>query len=129
MPGSRNKNAWVWVAIAAIAFTSAARAETGRQSAKAFTHPVLEFLARSQSQNPAAHSGVLRFTNPGSRRQSASVLRNAASGALIAILPVFFIGLVSPLALASVGSTRSQGRAPAPPLLSALFQRPPPIRA
>ena len=123
----------MWVAIAAVAFTSVARAEAGLQGAKGYTHPVLEFLARSQSHNPAAHSVALRFTNLGPRRQASSLLRKAGSGALIAMLPVLFIGLisplVSPLTLLFVASTRCLGRAPALPLLSALFQRPPPSLA
>jgi hypothetical protein len=119
----------MWVAIAAVAFTSVARAETRQQNAKAFAHPVLEFLARSQVQNPAAHAGVSRFAHLSSRLQARSMLRDAGSGALIAILPVLFIGLVSPLTLASLASIRCLGRAPAMPLLSALFQRPPPCLA
>lgn len=118
----------MWVAIAAVAFTSVARAESGLPSTKGYTHPVLEFLARSQSQNPATHSVAIRFANLGSRRAS-SILSNAGSGAWIAMLPVLFIGLVSPLSLLSVASIRCLGRPPAPPLLSALFQRPPPSLA
>ena len=126
MPWNRNRNAWMWVAIAAVAFTSVARAEARQQNARAFAHPVLEFLARSQTQNLAAQSGVSRFAHLSSRLQARSLLRDAGSGALIAILPVLFIGLVSPLTLVSVASIRCLGRAPAVPLLSALFQRPPP---
>jgi len=126
MSRSLNKNAWMWVAIAAVAFTSVAHAETGLQNAKAYTHPVLEFLARSQSQNPTAFSSVLRFGHPGSRRHANSMLRNVGSRTWIAMLPVFFIGLVSPLSLASASSIRCLGPAPAVPLLPALFQRPPP---
>ena len=126
MPFARNRNAWMWVAIAAVAFTSVARAEARQQNARSFAHPVLEFLARSQSQNPVAHAGVSRFAHLSSRLQARSMLRNAGSGALIAILPVLFIGLVSPLTLVSAASFRCLGRAPAVPLLSALFQRPPP---
>lgn len=116
----------MWVAIAAVAFTSVARSETRLQSARGYVHPVFEFLARSQSQTSVTHSGVLRFAPLGSRRQVNSLLRNAGSGALTAMLPVLFIGLVSPLTLLSVASFRCLGRAPAAPLLSALFQRPPP---
>lgn len=118
----------MWLAIAAVAFTSVATAETGRQSSKGYAHPVFEFLVRSQSQNAGAHSVPLRFANIGSHRQASSMFRNSASGRLIAMLPVLFIGLVSPLTL-SVSSVRSLGRAPAAPLLSALFQRPPPALA
>ena len=119
----------MWVAIAAVAFTSVAHAETGLQGAKAYTHPVLEFLARSQSQNPAAFSGVSRFGHFSSRRQANAMLRNGGSRTLIAMLPVMFIGLVSPLSLVSATFARSVGGAPAVPLLSALFQRPPPSLA
>lgn len=127
MPFARNRTAWMWVAIAAVAFTSVARAETGLQSAKGYVHPVLEFLARSQGQNSVAHSGVLRFTPLASRRQANSLLRKAGSGTLIAMLPVMFIGLVSPLSVLSFASIQSGPRAGA--LLSALFQRPPPSLA
>ena len=126
MPRTRNRSAWMWVAIAAVAFASVARAEAGLQSAKAYAHPVLEFLTRSQGQNTAVHSGALRFTHLASRRQANSMLRKAGTGALIAMLPVLFIGLVSPLTLLSDASIRCLGRAPAVPSLSALFQRPPP---
>ncbi len=77
VPWTRNKRAWMWVAIAAVAFTSIARAEAGLQSARTYAHPVLDFLARSQSQNLAAHSGAFRFANPGSGRHANSRLRNA----------------------------------------------------
>jgi hypothetical protein len=125
MPSIRNRNAWMWLAIAAVAFTSVATAEAGIQGSKGYAHPVFQFLVRSHSQNPGSHPVPLRFANVGSHRQAGSMLRSSASGQLIAMLPVLFIGLVSPLTL-SIASVRSQGRAPATPLLSALFQRPPP---
>ena len=115
----------MWLAIAAVAFTSVATAESGRQSSKGYAHPVFEFLVRSQGQNSGAHTVPLRFANIGSHRQASSMLRNSASGQLIAMLPVLFIGLVSSLTF-SVASVRSLGRDPARPLLTALFQRPPP---
>ena len=126
MSGSRNRSAWMWVAIAAVAFTSVARAEAGRQNAKTHTLPVLHFLAFAQNQNSAAPSGVLRFGYLGSHRQGNSMSRNAGPAAFVAMLPVLFIGLVSPPTLLSVASIRSHGRPPAAPLLSALFERPPP---
>jgi len=126
---TRNRAAWMWLAIAAVAFTSVATAETGRHSSKGYAHPVFEFLVRSQSQNAGAHSVPLRFTNTGSLRQSSSTFRNSVSGQLIAMLPVLFIGLVSPLSPQALATIQSLGRAPAAPLLSALFQRPPPSLA
>jgi hypothetical protein len=128
MSMSRNRNVWMWVAIAAVAFTSVAQAKAGLQTARGYSHPVLEFLVRSHSQNTAVHSGAQRFTHPGSRRQASSVFHNSTSGALIAILPVWFVGLVSPLTPRSALSLR-MGRLPAAPLLTALFQRPPPSLA
>ncbi|HSM77459.1 MAG TPA: hypothetical protein VLT57_07535 [Bryobacteraceae bacterium] len=134
MPFARKRTrnstaAWMWLAIAAVAFTSVARAETGVQSSKGYSHPVFEFLARSQAQNSVTNSAALRFPTLGSRRQSSSAFRNSASGHLISVLPVLFIGLVSPFGVEAVAPIQSGGRAPASPLLSALFQRPPPFRA
>lgn len=122
---TRNRNAWMLLAIAAVAFTSVATAEASGQSSKSYAYPVFQFLVRGHSQNPGAHAAPIRFANVGSHRQAGSMLRNSASGQLIAMLPVLFIGFISPLPL-SVAPVRSQGRAPATPLLSALFQRPPP---
>lgn len=123
----------MWVAIAAVTFTSVARAETGLQRSKTYVHPVLEFLARSQSQNPAAISGVLRFANLGSRRQANILARNTNSSALIAMLSVLLIGPISPLPLVSLAWSECAGRctdrAPSTPSLFSLFQRPPPIFA
>lgn len=127
MSGARNKNAWVWVAIAAITLASAARAEAGLQSAKAYAHPVLAFLAKSQSQNLATKPGVARFAQPGSSRQIKAMSRDAGIGLCLAMLPVFFIGLVSPLNLLSAVSIQALRQPPAAPLLPASFQRPPPL--
>jgi hypothetical protein len=117
----------MWLAIAAVAFTSVARAETGVRS-KGYAHPVFEFLVRSQTQN-SGHSAPLRFAHPGARQQGNFAFRDSGSRAIIAMLPVVFIGLVSPLAHFSIACIGSLGRSPAVPLLSALFQRPPPSLA
>jgi hypothetical protein len=129
LPANRNRNAWVWVAIAAISFASVARAEAGLQGARAYAHPVLEFLAKSQSQHAVAKSGVARFTQSGARRSFDSIFRDSGTGAWRAMLPVFFIGLISPLTLLSAASIQSLRRATAAPLLPSLFQRPPPSLA
>ena len=128
MTGTRNRNAWMWVAIAAIAFASTARAEAGLQSARAYAHPVLEFLAKGQAQHLAAKP-VSRFALPVSQRRARAIARSAAMGMWIAILPVFFIGLVAPLNLISAAFIRDTYRQPSSPSLSALFQRPPPLFA
>jgi hypothetical protein len=124
MTGTRNRSAWIWVAIAAITLASASRAEASLQNAKAYAHPVLAFLAKSQS--PIANPAVPRFVQRGSGRPISSMFRETGSGTWTAILPVFFIGLVSPLNLLSAASIRCLGRAPAAPFLPASFQRPPP---
>jgi hypothetical protein len=129
MPFVRNRSAWMWLAIAAVAFTSVARAETGLRSSRTGAHTVLEFLARSQTHNPGANLAGLRSGTFSSRRQAASMLRKASSGSLTGMLPVFFIGLVSPSDFLSGASIRCLGRAPAGPLLPDLFQRPPPSLA
>ena len=126
MTGTRNRSAWIWVAIAAITLASASRAEAGLQSAKACAHPVLAFLAKSQGQYPVAKPGVTRFVQRVSGRPINSMFRDAGSGTWMAILPVWFIGLVSPLSLLSAASIHRPGRTPAAPLLPASFQRPPP---
>ena len=125
---TRNRATWMWLAIAAVAFTSVATAETGRHTSRGYAHPVFEFLVRSHSQNSASLSAPLRFASAASQRQAGSSFRSGVSGRLIAMLPVLFIGLVSPLGSQSE-SANSLGRAPAAPLLSALFQRPPPVQA
>ena len=124
MTGSRNKSAWIWVAIAAITLASASRAEAGLQSAKAYAHPVLAFLAKSQS--PIANPAATRFVHRWSGRPINPIFPNADSGTWTAILPVFFIGLISPFSLLVTASIRCLDRAPMAPLLPALFSRPPP---
>ena len=128
MSGTRNRNAWMWVAIAAIAFASAGRAEAGLQSARALAHPVFEFLAKGQPQHLAAKP-LPRFAQPVSARQVKASARNAAIGMWAAMLPVFFIGLVSPLNLISAAFIRGPRQPLAGPSLSASFQRPPPVFA
>ncbi|MGA7341311.1 MAG: hypothetical protein WBE72_22500 [Terracidiphilus sp.] len=51
---------------------------------------------------------------------------NAA--AWLAVLPILFVGLISPLSLLSPMAYMYLGRAPDAPALPATFQRPPPVR-
>ena len=56
---------------------------------------------------------------------------NAHSGdanALVAILPLLFVGVISPLSLLSPMAFAYVGRTPDAPALPARFQRPPPFR-
>ena len=49
------------------------------------------------------------------------------AGALVAILPLLFVGIISPLSLLSPLAFTYAGRTPAAPALPASFQRPPPF--
>jgi hypothetical protein len=50
------------------------------------------------------------------------------SSAWLAILPVFFAGVISPLSLFVSLANEYRGRTPDAPALTASFQRPPPLR-
>jgi hypothetical protein len=126
MPWNRNRGAWVWVTIAAIALVSAGRADGARPAAKTGAHAALAFLARSQSLPLIAKSGMSAFAPRTSGRRIVALLRGTGIGAWMAILPFLFVAVISPLrALLAVSLPRS-GRTPIAPLLPAAFQRPPP---
>jgi hypothetical protein len=124
---TRHRSAWIWVAIAAIAMATVARAQAGVQSATAYTHPVLEFLASHSSAAGHATSGDPRLFVHRSDRQSRTALSDGANpGVWTAMLPVLFVGLVAPLSLVSPRFALSLGRTPSAPALPFSFQRPPP---
>jgi len=50
------------------------------------------------------------------------------SGPLVAILPLLFVAVISPLSLLPPMAYAYVGRTPAEPVLPARFQRPPPSR-
>jgi hypothetical protein len=50
------------------------------------------------------------------------------AGAWLAILPILFVGIISPLSLLSPMAYMYLGRTPDAPVLPASFQRPPPFR-
>jgi hypothetical protein len=129
MPGTRYKRAWICLAVAAMTIALVARAQSGIQSAKAYTNPVFEFLAEQQSANLVAIAGVARNLNRCSARQTSVVLlRGADSGAWMAMLPILFVGLVSPLSLISPLAFKHLTRTSDAPVLPFSFQRPPPSR-
>jgi hypothetical protein len=124
---TRHRSAWIWVAIAAIAMATIARAQAGVQSATAYTHPVLEFLASHSSAAGYASSDDPRLYGHRSGRQTRSAQSDGAHpGVWTAMLPVLFIGLVAPLSLVSPQFALSLGRTPSAPALPFSFQRPPP---
>ena len=123
MTANRHKNAWIWLAIAAIAVATLARAEAGLPKAAGLTHPVLEFLS--------AHAGGDGFATASRHHGSRSAAlrrasQNDGAGAWTVLLPVFFIGLMAPLNLISARAALSLGITPSAPALAFLFQRPPP---
>jgi hypothetical protein len=132
MPATRHRNAWIWLAVAALAVATLARAQAGIQVATAYANPVLEFLAAHQGSGAHAGAGIPRRFERRSVRQAKAALLFASSGhgvdsgAWEAILPVLFIGLVAPLNLSSYQTALSLGCVPSVPLLPFSFQRPPP---
>jgi hypothetical protein len=118
----RNRSALIWLAVAAIAVGTLIRAQAGLQSAASYAHPVMEYLA--------AHQGDRAFTDSGSPHRSDWHTRiqgrGGNSGIWVALFPVFFIGLITPLNLALPSSVRCFGRTPSAPVLPSSFQRPPP---
>jgi hypothetical protein len=117
MRANRSKDAWILVAIAAITLSSLARAQAGIENARTYASPIINFFAGS----PLADTAVSASTD----RADSSVPRYFF-GTALDLLPVWFLGLVSPLGLQSVGSLQAVGRALPAPNLSVLFQRPPP---
>ena len=125
MDRRQNKSAWIWVALAAIAIASLGSAESGAQSARSYAHPVLEFFAGSHAGQPVLH-GASRLAPQGSSGTIKSSPQNQFAGTWLAMLPVFFVGVVSPLNQLSPESVLRLGGVPSAPLLPAGFQRPPP---
>ena len=128
MPTKRYRSAWICLAGAAMTIALVARAQSGLQSAKAYTDPVFEFLAAAQQDaNLVGTYGALRTTHRRTAGQSAPVLLHGIdAGAWMAMLPILFVGLISPLNLLSPGAVLCLGRTPDAPLLPFSFQRPPP---
>jgi hypothetical protein len=126
MPWNRNKGAWVWVTIAAIALASGARTESAHHSARTGAHAALAFLARSQNLPLAAKPGIAAFVSRGSSRGITALLRGSGAGAWMAILPLLFLAVISPLRILFAIVLPRSAPAPAAQFLPASFQRPPP---
>jgi hypothetical protein len=123
MTGSRNKYAWIWVAVTAISLASVSRTAARIDGARANANPVLHFLVKSHSTSVVAKS------SPGMRlAQRRSIFRDAQSGTWIAFLPVYFVGLLT-LSSLSAPSVRALVPLPAAPPSATAFQRPPPVFA
>ena len=126
MTSIRNKNAWIWLAIATVAVVSLARIESGPGSS-VYTNPVLAMLAGHPDGTSLSTAGGPQIVKVGSARHGSGVyLHDASSGAWTAMLPVLFIGLLAPLSLISPRSILSLGSAPCRPEILRDFPRPPP---
>jgi len=126
LTANRNRNAWMWLAVAAMAVVSLARVE-GVGNATVCTNPVLAFLAGQQNVASLSAGGGPQIVKAGSTGKVSGVyLHDAGSGAWTAMLPVLFVGLLAPLSLFSCKSMLSLGRTPSAPALPCSFQRPPP---
>ena len=123
MTAAKYRNAWIWLAVAALSIAVAAQAQTGAQGGRAYTTPVIKFLAAHAVDQPAAASAVQRLLH---RRGAQAGRHGSDSSAWAAMLPVFFVGLVSPLNLLSPRAVNSSDWLPVAPTLPSSFQRPPP---
>lgn len=125
MPRMVHRRGWIWLATATIAMAYLACAQESLHSARSYAHPVLQFLA-GHTSDPA--STVTSTTQRPFSVLPARVQRDSQhSGFWLAMLPVFFVGLVTPLGLLPARSRFSLGRAPSASAYFSLFQRPPPF--
>lgn len=122
MTGNRQKYAWVWLAVAAISVATLARAQAGAPSASLSSNPVLQFLSAHANADRLAATAIQT-----SARETKLQSRGIGYGPLLAMLPVFFIGLVAPLNLISPRAILCLGHRFSAPALPFLFQRPPPL--
>jgi hypothetical protein len=121
MSPNRNKSAWMWLAVAAMAVVSLARVQADVGDAPVYANPVLAFLAGHESSASPSATGAPFVGHSRSTRKASN-----ATPAWIAIVPVLFVGLVAPLSLISPRSFLLLGRTPSFPELPEKFQRPPP---
>jgi hypothetical protein len=124
MTSNRHRNAWIWVAITAIALATVARAQSGLEAARAYANPMLVYL----SGEPAAQASATHSIHRGTVAAARALSSNADSGIWLELLPILFVGLLLPFGLLSPLSSLSLGHQFGPPALAALFQRPPPAQ-
>jgi hypothetical protein len=121
MKQSSNRRAWIWLALAAVVVVSTARVQAGIQPVRTYAHSVMAYLAASQNEAAAIQQRA-------SRRAASAAARGYQPGSpqLLALLPVFFVGLMAILLQRVCGPSLCLGRPSASPLLPSRFQRPPP---
>ena len=119
---NRSQRAWMWVAVAALAVSMLARAQSGVYAARAYASPIFEAFAEYQAaadHEASAHAG--------STQRSVSRHDSSAGQQFVAgLLPVLFVGLLLPLTVLRKGSARTTGNTPSSLTRPFLFQRPPP---
>lgn len=115
---NRSRDAWIWVTVAAITLASLARAQSGIENARGYANPLIAFFSDGHLGESAVSAAALR---------SATGSHSASSGAVLNLLPVYFVGVVSPLSLMFAGSAPCLRRALPAPDMAGRFQRPPPF--
>jgi len=118
MTTGKNRNARIWLVLVAFSIAIAAGAQWSAQNARAYTRPVIQFLAAHTVDHAASVNATLR--------NSRNDRHSSGNSFWAAVLPVFFVGLISPLKLLLPNLTASAGRAHDAPSMASLFQRPPP---
>jgi hypothetical protein len=118
MMGNRSRGAWIWVTVTVITLASLARAQSGIENARGYANPFIAFLSDGHLVESSASAAALR---------SASSSHSGSSGTVLNLLPVYFVGLVSPLSLLFAGSAPCLRRTLPAPDLAGRFQRPPPF--
>src|SRR3954463_10692871 len=108
---TRNRNAWIWVAITAIALASVARAQSGLEIARSYANPVIALLSTAQ----ATQSGPEHFALKRMDRGTQASQHESGGSLFLELLPILFVGLLSPLSLLSARSWLSLGHTFAPP--------------
>ncbi len=121
MTQTSNRRAWIWLALAAVVLVSTARAQAGIQPVRSYAHSVMAYLAASQNEAAALQQRA-------TRRAATAAARGYQTGSaqLLALLPVFFVGLMAILLQPVCGPSLCLGRPAAVPALPFRFQRPPP---
>jgi len=117
MKRNRSKDAWIWVAMAAISLVSLARVQSGVENARAYADPVIKFIVAAHQADADASARSHRAT-PRSKTGTSVIGLD--------LMAVFFVGLVVPLVLKSFRVVSSLQNPPALLFHADLFQRPPP---
>jgi hypothetical protein len=125
MTPNRHRNAWIWVAITAIALATVARAESGFELARVYANPVLVYLTADHQAQAGDTVQIHRGSIAAARVLSSA---STSSGMWLELLPILFVGLLLPFGFLSPLNSLSLGRHFAAPALPALFQRPPPAQ-